>query len=71
MINEKENRDQHREIWYEIMLVRTKFHLLEQGEHTVQYWKFVDKEEKLLADEILKDVEYQKKEEQIQITEQI
>ncbi|MDO4454683.1 MAG: hypothetical protein Q4B90_09340 [Eubacteriales bacterium] len=65
LVNEKENRDQHREIWYEIMLVRMKFRLLDQGEHTVQYWKFVDKEEKLLADEILRDVEYQKKEERI------
>ena len=43
------------------MLVRMKFHLMEQGEYTVQYWKFVDKEEKLLADEILRDGEYQKK----------
>ena len=61
LVNEKENQDHHKEIWYEIMLVRMKFHLMEQGEYTVQYWKFVDKEEKLLADEILRDGEYQKK----------
>lgn len=65
LVNEKENQDHHKEIWYEIMLVRMKFRLLDQGEHTVQYWKFVDKEEKLLADEILRDLEYQKKEERI------
>ena len=65
LVNEKENQDHHKEIWYEIMLVRMKFHLMEQGEYTVQYWKFVDKEEKLLADEILRDGEYQKKEERI------
>lgn len=63
----KEGQNDNKEIWCKITLARTRFYLFEERERITEYWKFWDIEEELIADEILSNVEYRKREEWIKI----